>query len=250
MQSDGKHKFDSINEKKPLLVVMRQYMEMVMDVLVFIRSVRTGDWKLHLPVLDSYTKHLFALDKLVYAHMIPLHLADMEALSESDVGIYEEFLQGNWVVNKNGRVTFCALVADHALEHINRTMKVAGGVTGITLNAYARSKFFLISPELARLDGEAREIAGISSSDQMHHHALSPAQQARQVKNIKALTVTLQRFTHQFEEDGCELFNLVTKAIMSDKVKSDLSSDVLASSSLKNSSPIASSHQLLTCGPQ
>ena len=52
-------------------------------------------------------------------------------------------------------------------------MKVAGSLTGITPNAYARSKFFLISPELYRLSGEAREIAGISSSDQTHHRALS-----------------------------------------------------------------------------
>ena len=116
--------------------------------------------KLHLQALESFIKHFFAQDKLVYAHMIPLYLADMDALSESDVGIYDEFLQRNWVVNKNGRVPFCAIGADHAHEHINRTMKVAGGLTGITLNAYARSKFFLISPELARLAGEAREIAG------------------------------------------------------------------------------------------
>ena len=68
---------------------------------------------------------------------------------------------------------FCAIGVDHALEHINRTMKVADSLTGITPNAYARSKFFLISPELDRLSGEAIEIAGISSSDEMHHRALS-----------------------------------------------------------------------------
>ena len=70
------------------------------------------------------------------------------------------FLQGNWVANKNGRVPFCVIGADHALRHINKTMKVAGGLTGITRNAYAHSKFFQISPALARL---ARQIAGILS---------------------------------------------------------------------------------------
>ena len=97
-------------------------------------------------------------------------------------------------------------------------MKVAGGLTGITLNAHARSTFFLISPELAILAGEVREIAGISSSDQMHHHALSPTQQAQEAQNIKGLTVT-QIFTNPFQEEGCELLNLLTKAIMPDKVK-------------------------------
>ena len=60
--------FDCVNAKKPLFAVMCQYMEIVMDVLVFIRSVRTGDWKLHLLALESYTKHVIALEKLVYAH--------------------------------------------------------------------------------------------------------------------------------------------------------------------------------------
>ena len=106
--------------------------------------------------LEAFTKHFFAHDKLVYARMIPLYLADMESLKLSDPDVYREFLDGNWVVNKNQHVPFCAIGADHALEHINRSMKVTGGLVGITLNANARTKFFLISPELARLAGEAQ----------------------------------------------------------------------------------------------
>ena len=53
------------------------------------------------------------------------------------------------MVNKNARVLFCAVGADTALEHINRSMKVTGGLVGITLNQDARTKFFLIAPELA-----------------------------------------------------------------------------------------------------
>ena len=63
---------------------------------------------------------------------------------------------------------FCAIGADHALEHINRTIKVTRGLTVITPNSYARSKFLLISPELARFAAEVRQIADISSSDQTH----------------------------------------------------------------------------------
>ena len=59
-------------------------------------------------------------------------------------------MEGNWVVNKN-MVPFCAIGPDHALEQVNRMLKVAGGLTGITLNPYACTKFFLVAPELARL---------------------------------------------------------------------------------------------------
>ncbi|KAK3716432.1 hypothetical protein QZH41_005461 [Actinostola sp. cb2023] len=66
--------------------------------------------------------------------------------SIADPEIYAEFQNGNWVVNKNPRVAFCALGADHSLEHINRSMKVTGGLVGITLNTSAHAKFFSDRP--------------------------------------------------------------------------------------------------------
>lgn len=51
--------------------------------------------------------------------MIPLYLAEIKMLQVTDPEKYEEFLEGNWVVNKNLRVPFCALGADRALEEIN-----------------------------------------------------------------------------------------------------------------------------------
>ena len=49
--------------------------------------------------------------------MIPVYLADMEALKRSDVEIYCEFLTGNWVVNKN----------HHELQVVPRSMFAADG---------------------------------------------------------------------------------------------------------------------------
>lgn len=117
-------RFDKEHEKYPLFKVMRQYMRMVMEMLQFIRAVRTGDWTLHLQALQTFAKYFFAHDRLNYSRMIPLYLADMESLQRSDPEIYAEFLSGNWVVNKNSRVPFCALGADHGLEQVNRSMKV------------------------------------------------------------------------------------------------------------------------------
>ena len=59
-------------------------------------------------------------------------------------------------------MSFCAIGADNALEHQNRSMKVSRGLVGITLNESARTKFFLIAPELARLAEEAKSMAGLS----------------------------------------------------------------------------------------
>jgi len=54
--------------------------------------------------------------------MIPVqYLADMSSLKESDhAHIYAEFIQGNWVVNKNAKCRSAQyLGADNALQHIN-----------------------------------------------------------------------------------------------------------------------------------
>ena len=161
--------FNAARRKRPLFRVFHNYMQMIMEMLLFIQAVRTGDWELHLTALEIFTKYFFAHDKLTYARMIPLYLADMKQIQKSDVEIYEEFLAGNWVVNKNPRVSFCAIGADHALEHINRSMKVSGGLVGITLNPNARTKFFLISPQLARLAGEAQQMADLSCGISQHH---------------------------------------------------------------------------------
>ena len=77
--------FDAQQHKMPLFKVMRHYMRMLMEMMSFIRVVRTGDWVLHLEALELFIKYLFAHDMLNYARMIPiLNLAEMQMLHESD----------------------------------------------------------------------------------------------------------------------------------------------------------------------
>ena len=192
--------FEAANANNPMFKVMRHYMRMVMEMLAFIGAVRTRDWSLHLITLEMFTKFFFANDKKNYARMIPVYLAEMSSLNEADQEIYEEFIQGNWVVNKNAQVPFCAVGADNALEHINRSMKASGGLIGITLNEAARTKLFLIAPELARLAEQAKKMAGLSSKTQGHHHNLTTAVLAREEKGVAQLTATIERFTNPFSD--------------------------------------------------
>jgi hypothetical protein len=214
--------FDATRDKHPMFKVMRQYMRMVMQMLQFIRAVRTGDWKLHLQALQIFTKYFFAHDFYNYARMIPLYLAEMDSLATSDPEVYAEFLAGNWVVNKNSSVPFCALGADHGLEHMNRSMKVNGGLVGITLNQTARTKFFLIAPEMARLAEQARNMAGVKSKTLTRHHNQTLAVLSRENKIVQALIETIETFTNPFTEESSDLFNVVTKVVMPDNIKKDL----------------------------
>ena len=118
--------FDNQNCGKPLFVIMRQYLQMITEVLQYIRAVRTGNWHLHLQSTETFIKYFFAHDMLNYARMMPVYLSDMEKLKDSEATIYAEFLQGNWNVNKI-YLPFCPIGADHALEHISCAMKVSEG---------------------------------------------------------------------------------------------------------------------------
>ena len=185
--------------------------------------MRIGDWDLHLKALDMFTKYFFAHNRLNYARMIPLYLAEMQRCRDaSDLEIYAEAVQGNWVVDKNANVPFCAVDADNGLENINRSMKVTGGLLEITLNPSAGTKFFLIAPELSKLTEQANDVAGVSSKAQTRHHNLVTAVLTREETSVERLLATIQRFTNPFLEGGTELFNLVTKVVMPKMVKEDL----------------------------
>ena len=80
--------YDREKEKKsPSFKVVRQYMNMVLEMMTFIRAVRNGNWTLHLEALDVLTKYFFAHDMINYSTMIPVYLAEMQLLKESDPDI-------------------------------------------------------------------------------------------------------------------------------------------------------------------
>ena len=88
--------------------------------------------------------------------MVPLYPAEMHSLKESDPDIWSEFSQGHFCVKKS-QVPFCSIGVDHALEHVNRAMKVKGGLSGITQKPAAWLRFFLTAPELTRLSEEVMQ---------------------------------------------------------------------------------------------
>ena len=152
-------------------------MKMSLEMLIFLKSVRNADWELHLASMNTFCKYFFALDKYVYARLIPLYVADMQQVKTTDPDIYEEFLHENWIVNKNPDVPFCCLGADHGLEQVNRMMKVSGGLVGITLNASARNLFFLIAHHLALLAEQAELLVGSKPQGTKVHHESGPKSQ-------------------------------------------------------------------------
>ena len=91
---------------------------MVLTLLEFIRATRDGIWPLHLSFMEGLCKHFFAHNRLKYVQMVPLYLAEMHSLKESDPDIWTEFNLGHFCVKKS-QVSFYSIGVDHALEHVN-----------------------------------------------------------------------------------------------------------------------------------
>ena len=81
----------------PTFKFARDYMRFVTWIFLFIRATREGNWMLHLESLKALAKYFFAYDRLNYARMVPLYLAQIERLKTSDPDIYGEFLTGNFL---------------------------------------------------------------------------------------------------------------------------------------------------------
>ena len=113
-------------------------------------------------------------------------MQEMTALRVTDPDIHQEFIDGNFAVIKN-QIQFCTIGVDHALEHINRIIKVTGELLGITQNASTRERLFLTAPELSRLAEEAHKMAGSPTAARKEHHDLSLAVWTRQKENIAKL---------------------------------------------------------------
>ena len=151
--------FEAANTNNPMFKVMCHYTYMVMEMVAFIRAVRIRDWSLHLIAVEMFTKYFFAHDRINHAFMIAVYLAEMSSLSEGDPEIHKELILGNWLVNKNAQVPFCAR-ADNALKHEDCSMKVSGGLAGITLNKTALTKFFSDSSRARKASWTSKEKGG------------------------------------------------------------------------------------------
>ena len=187
-------------------------------ILMFICTPREGDWNLHLESLKALAKYFFAHDRLNYARMVPLYLGQMHRLKIDDLDIHHEFMQGNFCANKN-EIPFCAIGLDHAIEHVNKLMKIRGGLKGLTQQPAAMARWFLVAPKLSRLTGtQAEYMVEVRRTSSSHHHDLSDLVTSRYNENVQKLKDVF-KVSDPFATEERHLVNIITKAVMPDYIK-------------------------------
>ena len=74
------------------------YMKLIDIVRNFLRSKRTGDWKLHLATLQTLLPYFAASGNNLYTKSVYLYLQKMWKLEHSNLDIYSKFMDGLHVV--------------------------------------------------------------------------------------------------------------------------------------------------------
>ncbi|CAB4023653.1 Hypothetical predicted protein [Paramuricea clavata] len=125
-----------------------QYLEQVDSLLHIINACRSGDWEGYLAALENIIKYFFAHD--LYARLMPVHLAQMNALEQDDPVTWEALKVGEFVVAKS-EVPFTYLFTDQTLEQKIKGLKRHGGMVGLSQDETGLDRLVTTTPHLARI---------------------------------------------------------------------------------------------------
>ena len=79
----------------------------------FVRSLREGDFPLHVQACNELCSWFHAPDHTNYARWRPVHVRDMVQLAQQNPEVHAEFMKGNIVVQKYRR-KFSLMAKDQA----------------------------------------------------------------------------------------------------------------------------------------
>ena len=174
-----------------------------------------ANWKLHLASCESLVKFFFAHDLYKYARLTPYYLAEMSSLEASDPETWKVLEEGNMSVFKSN-IPFCGLGVDHAMEKEIRSLKVMGGITGITQNDKALTRYLLTAPEVTRLVKDFWS-GSVEKKARKEHYQLTKPHKKRVFENVSLVKDGItNHVSNPFSSDQAELINVFSNAVVSD----------------------------------
>ena len=94
-----------------------------LTILIFVRSLREGNFQLYKEACASLAPWFFALNSTHYARWLSVHIRDMESLDKEIPSVASEFRKGNFVVQKSHRA-FSSIPIDQAHKQTTKLSKV------------------------------------------------------------------------------------------------------------------------------
>ena len=146
----------------PTACVWSSFLQMVQILLDFARSIKLGDWKLHLQSTENMLPWMFAYDRPNYARFLTYYLVSMKKLPETHPSIHQQFEAGHFSVRRQ-QGKFNKIPSDQAIEQtINRQQKCAGGIIGFSTSEGTVQRWALTSHIAAKCQSRVEEFLGMS----------------------------------------------------------------------------------------
>ena len=149
-----------MEEKNPNFHFWSITYDMEKQLLLFLRSIRTGIFHLYQKSLINLLPWWFAHDHYNYARWLTVHAYDMSILNKTNPSMYEAFsTEGRFVVSRT-KNPFSSIGIDHCHEQLNKSVKCDGGAVGFTEDEDKFLHWMVCGPEVARVvsDFEAASV--------------------------------------------------------------------------------------------
>ena len=190
-----------------------------------LRADREGIWELHLDAIQRALYMFAAFNSTNYLRWCSLYLEDMRGLSVTAPSVYKQFSNGNFSIkDKPGR--FTAVGGDQKLEQtVNLSPKHSDAVIGHAKQKTFVAQWDLIHHEMQGVMLLHRQYTNtLERSDETFvHHESSQSTTDRKESHIQNMIQYIDAKGSPFAADApTNLQNIVTKEIMSEKVRHDI----------------------------
>ena len=178
----------------------------------FIRAERTGNWLLHLSVVQEMLPYLAAAGHNSYTKSAYLYLQKMTSLHETHPAVFDDFIAGHHVVRRSNRA-WAGLSSDLTIEQtLMRGAKTTGGLTrGRGITEFQRAKWVLSMPACAEMSRVMQDVTATQRSTSDQHIEIGEVRSAKDASDLIAVTSFLTE-RNPFSEDS-SLRNIATGVV-------------------------------------
>ena len=183
--------------------------------------LREGDFLLYIQLCDELCAWFFVLNHTSYARWLPIQVRDMVELAVKHPAVYEEYLKGNFVVQKSCR-KFSLIAKDQSHEQMNKVLQQNGGASDLYDDTEAISLYMLAGPDCVRMIEEIERVNKFPL-ESTGHHEVTHSLQCKFLNDVQSFTKVVNGMDNHFLATGHELIMLDTRAMMDDAVAVSLS---------------------------
>ena len=192
----------------------QSFIHMVQILLDFIKSIRIGDWSLHLSSMRRMLPWFHAYDRTNYARHFSYCWAAQSQLESTHPSIYQKFQNGEFSTNRTPG-NFNLLPPDQVIEQtINKEQKGPGGIIGFSTSEGSLQRWVLSSHVYATISSDFKESIGFNQENRKPKDLQETRMQFDE-KQIKSALETFNLWSHPFKE--CESLVSCSSEVVADK---------------------------------